>query len=157
MRTAPTSKQQSNPGVKQAVIVFMRPIPRQLERGQFHTNKLSTLPADTTLPIYKLSVPFFDKGTPEEWIKFRHGLQAVLKGQNVTQGPPSYTVAKTLLKGNMLMVFKQAEITHGNQTVLHFKLCLDDVAKHVFPRKSGQTQKHCMQRNIHYNKGTTVK
>eukprot|EP00957_Ditylum_brightwellii_P043407 3291177-Ditylum_brightwellii.AAC.1 len=60
-------------------------------------------------------------------------LQAVLKGQNVMQGPPNYAVAKTLLKGDMLTVFEQAEITHGNKTVMNFKLCLDDVAKHVFP------------------------
>eukprot|EP00957_Ditylum_brightwellii_P179075 13641383-Ditylum_brightwellii.AAC.1 len=33
-------------------------------------------------PIYKLSVPFFDNGTPKELIKFQHELQAVLKGQN---------------------------------------------------------------------------
>eukprot|EP00957_Ditylum_brightwellii_P159233 12119339-Ditylum_brightwellii.AAC.1 len=64
-----------------------------------------------TSPIYKLSIPFFNEGTPEEWIQFRRGLQAVLKGQNVTQAPPSYTVAKTLLKGNTLTVFKQTE-TH---------------------------------------------
>eukprot|EP00957_Ditylum_brightwellii_P186869 14230174-Ditylum_brightwellii.AAC.1 len=84
MRTAPTTKQQSNPDVKRAVIAFTRPTPRQLERSQFHTYKLCTTPADTTSPTYELSVPFFDKGTPEEWIKFRRGLQAVLKGQNVT-------------------------------------------------------------------------
>eukprot|EP00957_Ditylum_brightwellii_P042967 3254382-Ditylum_brightwellii.AAC.1 len=70
--------------------------------------KLRTTPADTDSPTYELSVPFFDKGSPKEWIKFRHGLQAVLKGQNVTQGPASYTVAKTLLKGDALTVFKQA-------------------------------------------------
>eukprot|EP00957_Ditylum_brightwellii_P010048 758217-Ditylum_brightwellii.AAC.1 len=68
MRTAPTSTQQSNPGVKRTVIVFPRPAPRQLECGQFHTYKLCTTPADVTSPIYELSVPFFDKGTPEEWI-----------------------------------------------------------------------------------------
>eukprot|EP00957_Ditylum_brightwellii_P036349 2752248-Ditylum_brightwellii.AAC.1 len=62
--------------------------------------KLRTTPEDATSPIYKLSVPFFDKGTPEEWIKLWCRLQVVLKGQNVTQGPPSYAVAKTLLKGN---------------------------------------------------------
>eukprot|EP00957_Ditylum_brightwellii_P114634 8741997-Ditylum_brightwellii.AAC.1 len=67
---APTSKQQSNPDVKRAVIVFPRPPPRQLERGQFHTYKLRTTPADATSPIYKLSVPFFGERTPEEWIKF---------------------------------------------------------------------------------------
>eukprot|EP00957_Ditylum_brightwellii_P064908 4924331-Ditylum_brightwellii.AAC.1 len=103
MRTAPTSKQQSNPNVKQAAIAFTRPTPRQLKRGQFRTYKLRTTPADTTTPTYKLSIPFFDEGTPEEWIKFWCGLQAVLKEQNITQGPPSYAVAKTLLKGDALM------------------------------------------------------
>eukprot|EP00957_Ditylum_brightwellii_P075623 5747327-Ditylum_brightwellii.AAC.1 len=97
MKTAPPSMQ-SNPDMKQAVTAFQQPQARQLECGQYHTYKLCTTPADTTLPIYKLSVPFFDKGTPEEWIKFRHRLHAVLKGQNVMQGPPSYAVAKTLLK-----------------------------------------------------------
>eukprot|EP00957_Ditylum_brightwellii_P207490 15353220-Ditylum_brightwellii.AAC.1 len=90
MRTAPTTKQNSNPDVKRAVILFMRPTPRNLERGQFHMYKLRTTPAVTDSPTYKLSVPFFDEGSSEEWIKFQRGLQAVLKGQNVTQGPASY-------------------------------------------------------------------
>eukprot|EP00957_Ditylum_brightwellii_P176352 13428397-Ditylum_brightwellii.AAC.1 len=65
MQTAPTSTQQNNPNVKQAVIAFSRPTPRQLERKQFHTYKLCTTPTDATSPIYELSIPFFDKGTPE--------------------------------------------------------------------------------------------
>eukprot|EP00957_Ditylum_brightwellii_P023577 1779586-Ditylum_brightwellii.AAC.1 len=68
MKTAPSSKQ-SNPNVKQGVIAFQQPPTRQLEHGQYHTYKLRTTPAEATLPIYELSVPFFDKGTPEEWIK----------------------------------------------------------------------------------------
>eukprot|EP00957_Ditylum_brightwellii_P052948 4014320-Ditylum_brightwellii.AAC.1 len=87
MRTVPTTSKRSNPEVKQAVILFPRPASRQVERGQFYTYKLRTIPADTTSPIYKLSVPFFDCGPPEKWIKFCRGLAAVLKGQNVTQGP----------------------------------------------------------------------
>eukprot|EP00957_Ditylum_brightwellii_P106307 8110419-Ditylum_brightwellii.AAC.1 len=71
MRTVPTSTKQSNPDVKQAIILFPRTAPRQLERGQFHTYKLRTTPVDAISPINKLSVPFFDKGTPEEWIKFQ--------------------------------------------------------------------------------------
>eukprot|EP00957_Ditylum_brightwellii_P093035 7084002-Ditylum_brightwellii.AAC.1 len=90
MRMVPTSKQQSNHDVKQMVISFMRPTLRQFERGQFHTYELCTTPADATLPTYELSIPFFDKGTPKEWVKFWHRLQAVLKGQNVMQGPSSY-------------------------------------------------------------------
>eukprot|EP00957_Ditylum_brightwellii_P079477 6044064-Ditylum_brightwellii.AAC.1 len=61
---------------------FQRPQARQLERGQYHTYKLHTTPADATSPIYKFS------------------------------GPPSYAVAKTLLKGDALTVFEQAEINH---------------------------------------------
>eukprot|EP00957_Ditylum_brightwellii_P111004 8465712-Ditylum_brightwellii.AAC.1 len=114
MRMVPTAKQQSNPDVKQAVIAFTRPTPRQLEHGQFNTYKLCTTPADANSPTYELSTPFFDEGVPEEWTKFWRRLQAVLKGQNVMQAPPSYIVAKTLLKGNVLTVFKKAEITHGN-------------------------------------------
>eukprot|EP00957_Ditylum_brightwellii_P106813 8149008-Ditylum_brightwellii.AAC.1 len=62
-----------------------------------------------------------------------------------------------LLKGDALMVFKQANIAHGNQTVMNFELCLDNMAKHVFLEKAGQTQKRYMQRNIHYGRGITKK
>eukprot|EP00957_Ditylum_brightwellii_P187292 14264298-Ditylum_brightwellii.AAC.1 len=98
MKTVPMANKRSNLDVKRMTILFPRPEPRNLERGQFHTFKLCTTSADTTLPVYKLFVPFFDEGTPEEWIKFRCGLAAVLNGQNVTLGPASYAVAKTLLK-----------------------------------------------------------
>mmetsp|Transcript_13841 Transcript_13841/g.20446 ORF Transcript_13841/g.20446 Transcript_13841/m.20446 type:complete len:188 (-) Transcript_13841:110-673(-) len=56
-----------------------------------------------------------------------------------------------------LMVFEQAEINHCNQTVPHFKLCLDDVAEHTFPKKAGQAQKRYMRRNLRLVKGMTVK
>eukprot|EP00957_Ditylum_brightwellii_P042614 3226898-Ditylum_brightwellii.AAC.1 len=110
MKTATTTPKSSNLDVKRAIIQFPRPDPRNLEKGQYHTYKLRTTPADPTSPVYKLSAPFFDEGTPEEWIKFRCGLLVVLKGQNVTQEPASYAVANTLLKGDALTVFEQAEI-----------------------------------------------
>eukprot|EP00957_Ditylum_brightwellii_P090056 6858387-Ditylum_brightwellii.AAC.1 len=40
MRTIPTISKQSNLDVERAVILFPRPAPRQLKRGQFHTYKL---------------------------------------------------------------------------------------------------------------------
>jgi hypothetical protein len=157
MKIAPIATKSSNPDVKRAIILFQRPAPRNLEKGQYHTYKLRTTPADPTSPVYKLAVPFFDEGTPEEWIKFRHGLLAVLKGQNVTQGPASYAVAKTLLKGDALTVFEQAEIARGNQTVPHYNKCLDDVAEYVFTEKVGQIQKRYMRRNLRFTKNLTVK
>eukprot|EP00957_Ditylum_brightwellii_P181408 13818543-Ditylum_brightwellii.AAC.1 len=68
MKTAPTAPKSSNPDVKQAIIPFLRPDPRNLEKGQYHTYKLCTTPTDLTSPVYELSIPFFDEGTPEEWI-----------------------------------------------------------------------------------------
>eukprot|EP00957_Ditylum_brightwellii_P105972 8083594-Ditylum_brightwellii.AAC.1 len=70
MKTAPIATKSSNPDVKRAIILFPRPDPRNLEKGQYHTYKLCTTPADPTSPNYELAVPFFDEGTPEEWIKF---------------------------------------------------------------------------------------
>eukprot|EP00957_Ditylum_brightwellii_P059632 4526685-Ditylum_brightwellii.AAC.1 len=157
MKTVPTANKRTNLDVKQAISLFPRPEPRNIERGQFHTYKLHTTPADATLPVYKLSVPFFDEGTPEELIKFRCGLAAVLKGQNVTQGPASYATAKMLLKGDALTMFEQVEIAQGNQTVPHFNKCLDDVSEHVFPEKAGQIQKRYMWRNLRFTKDLTMK
>ena len=157
MRTVPIKPGRPSKDMKRAIIPFKRADPKPLERGQFHTYKLRTTPADPTSPTYELSIPFFEEGSPEEWILFRRGLTAVLKGQNITSGPPSYAVAKTLLRGDALAVFEQAETTHGTQTMPNYEKCLDDVAEHVFPEKAGQIQKRYMRRNIHFSKEYTVK
>eukprot|EP00957_Ditylum_brightwellii_P209267 15361042-Ditylum_brightwellii.AAC.1 len=73
------------------------------------------------------------------------------------QGPPSYAVAKTLLKGITLTLFEQAEIDQSTESVPHFKLCLDNAAEHMFPEKAGQTQNHYMQMNLWLAGGMTVK
>eukprot|EP00957_Ditylum_brightwellii_P095805 7299475-Ditylum_brightwellii.AAC.1 len=62
---APSTKRTSNPDVKQAVIALTRPTPKTLERGQYHTYKLCTTPADTDSPTYKLSIPFLTKERPK--------------------------------------------------------------------------------------------
>eukprot|EP00957_Ditylum_brightwellii_P012505 945185-Ditylum_brightwellii.AAC.1 len=65
MKTAPMANKRSNPDVKQAIIPFPRPEPMNLEKGQYHTYKIHTTPADTTSLIYKLSGPFFDGAVPD--------------------------------------------------------------------------------------------
>eukprot|EP00957_Ditylum_brightwellii_P199180 15183251-Ditylum_brightwellii.AAC.1 len=89
---------QSNPDAKHAVIAFQQPQARQLEHGQYHTYMLHTTPADATLTIYKLSVPFFDDRTLEEWIKFWCGLQAVLKGQTLGRDLQATQLPRPFLK-----------------------------------------------------------
>eukprot|EP00957_Ditylum_brightwellii_P110797 8450599-Ditylum_brightwellii.AAC.1 len=68
MRTAPSTKRATNPDAKQAVIALTRPTLKTLEYSQYHTYRLRTTPADTDSPTYELVIPFFDKGTPKEWI-----------------------------------------------------------------------------------------
>eukprot|EP00957_Ditylum_brightwellii_P149852 11412545-Ditylum_brightwellii.AAC.1 len=74
MRAVPTKPGRGNKDVNRSIIPFKRADPKPLKRGQFHTYKLLTTPADATSPLYELSVPFFKSGTPEEWILFRRGL-----------------------------------------------------------------------------------
>eukprot|EP00957_Ditylum_brightwellii_P034244 2596828-Ditylum_brightwellii.AAC.1 len=127
---------QHNPNIKRAVIAFQQPQARQLKRGQYHTYKLCTTPANATSPIYKLSVPFFDNRTPKEWIKFQHRLHAVLKGQNNTQGPPKLRSCQDTSQGQ----------------------CINSLqTEHMFPEKAGQTQKHYMCRNLWLVGEMTVK
>eukprot|EP00957_Ditylum_brightwellii_P196840 14997538-Ditylum_brightwellii.AAC.1 len=71
MRTVPMKPGCYNMDVRRSIILFQRATPKPLERGQFHTYKLCTTPADMMSPLYELSVPFFESGTPEEWILFR--------------------------------------------------------------------------------------
>eukprot|EP00957_Ditylum_brightwellii_P011769 888173-Ditylum_brightwellii.AAC.1 len=68
MRAVPTKPGRPSKDMKRAIISFKRADPKPLERGQFPTYKLRTTPADPMLPIYKLSLPFFEEGSPEEWI-----------------------------------------------------------------------------------------
>eukprot|EP00957_Ditylum_brightwellii_P189747 14443976-Ditylum_brightwellii.AAC.1 len=71
MRMVPTKLRRGNRDVKRLIILFQRPAPKLLECGQFHAYNLCTTPSDATSPLYKLSVSFFNCGTPEEWILFR--------------------------------------------------------------------------------------
>eukprot|EP00957_Ditylum_brightwellii_P061655 4678282-Ditylum_brightwellii.AAC.1 len=56
MRMATTIKQQSNPDVKQVVIVFTRPTPRQLKCSHFHM--ISYAPHPQTQPHPPTSSPY---------------------------------------------------------------------------------------------------
>ena len=102
-------------------------------------------------------VPFFDSGSAEQWINLQKNLKAVLKGQNVTSGPAKYAVAKTLLKGDALTVFKASETSYSTVTLVNFERCLDDVTAHVFPEKVVHTQKRYMHHSLLLSKGKAVK
>ena len=127
-------------------ISFARTSFKKYEGGYFQTYKLCMIPGDSVSPIYKLSVPFFTFRTPEEWICFRKNVSSLFLGQDVITGPTLYDISIILLQGDKLTVFEAAVTANGAQTTANFKLCMDDVTKHVFPVKACQTQKCYMHR-----------
>ena len=57
-----------------------------------------------------MSVCYFDKGTPEEWVMFQKALSKVLVGQNITTGPPTYGMARHLMEGAALSKFDESSL-----------------------------------------------
>ena len=118
--------------------------------------KLRTSPKSADSSVYNLTVPLFDSGPEEQWIRFLKKVEAVLRGQNVTSEPAKYAVTKTLLKGDALTVFEAAETSYGKVTIFYLEKCSDNVTMHVLPEKAVHTQKCYIRRNLHLKKGQAV-
>ena len=122
---------------------------RSLSKGEYLAYKLRNDPADDTSPTYELTVPYFSTGTCEEWLKFRANVDKILQGQHVTTGPAKFLVARRLLTGDALSVFNLALDELGaNETNNSYELCMDALARHVFPKRASQLQKRYMRRFV---------
>jgi hypothetical protein len=54
---------------------------------------------------------------------FQKNLAKVLIGQDITTGPPTYGMARGLLKGVALSKFDESALAHGAATMLHYEDC----------------------------------
>ena len=140
--------QETTAGAIVPAIPFEREPVKAPVKGEYHTYKLRTQPTDSSSPVYDLSVPVFDHGTPEVWLRFVKNLKSVFTGQNITSGPTQYALARCLLKGDALAVFEAAATAHGTETLVNFKKCLQDLTAHVFPEQALQVQKRYMRRYV---------
>jgi len=70
----------------------------------------------------------------EELFKLVQNLQQVCQGQNVTDGPNNYAVMHCVLQGDVLAASNCAAAQHGNETMANFKLAVQDLVSHMFPR-----------------------
>jgi hypothetical protein len=131
---------------------------RSLTKGEYLAYKLRNDPADDSSPTYELTVPYFSTGTCEEWIKFRANVDKVLQGQHVTTGPAKFLVARRLLTGDALSVFNAALDELGtSETNNSYELCMDALARHVFPKRASQLQKRYMRRFVRKPASITTK
>ena len=91
--------------------------------------------------MYEIQVAHFESGTPEEWLKFMSNIDQVFTGQDVTTGPPQYSIVRSLLKGDTLTVFNTNAATLRSESVSNLKDCLTALTTHIFPVSALQIQK----------------
>eukprot|EP00957_Ditylum_brightwellii_P161000 12257132-Ditylum_brightwellii.AAC.1 len=66
----------------------------------------------------------------------------VIKGQDIQDRDAAYSLAKSLLKGDALQVFKNKEASQEIKDSLVFTKYLAAVTEHIFPKKAYKTQKN---------------
>ena len=118
------------------------------EKHQVQTFKCRVDPTDDKSLQYDIAVPFFDEGTPEEWIYFQRCLERTFSGQGDTTGPQQYKKVRMLLQGEALTAFEAYVSTVANhlETLTSLKDALSAVTGSVFPKKASQIQKRFLRR-----------
>jgi len=152
-----TSNTNAKTGFLPPPIPLERPEPKELEKGEYLTLKLRSVPDNDNSPEYELTVPYFRSGTTEEWFKFVSALRKVIDGQNLTQGPARYAMARRLLVGDALAQFNNVAGDLGNETVAHFDDCIRSCTTYVLPKHALQTQKRFMRRILRKPKDMKVR
>ena len=148
---------------------------KTLQKDDYLTMKLRSIPNKSTSPVYELNVPYFKAdGTPEEWLKFLRNFKKVIVGQDLTTGVTQFAMARRLLMGETLAQFnKKAKdlleeavkdaaegdvITEADvETVANLQLCFQAVTVTVLPHKALQTQKRYMRRVLRKPQGMKIR
>ena len=157
--TIPKRPSKTPAGFAPPPIPLERPEAKELEKDDYVSLKLKTVPRSSTSAEYSLNVPYFRSGTPEEWLKFMTNMERVFIGQNLSTGAHKFSMARRLLVGESLSHFeKKAEsfvtvqgegenqVETCNETQENFDKCIQAVTMTVFPKKSLMTQKRYMRR-----------
>ena len=122
-------------------IGLIRPTPREVGKSEQITFSLRAVPTKTKSPTYALSIPFFDTGTCEEWILTKQAIIQACEGQNLTDAPEQYTLARRVLKADALAAFNAKAKELKDETLDNFVACLQGVTEHVFPEHALKYEK----------------
>ena len=123
-----------------------RPEKKELAKDQQLTFKLRANPPQANSPTYDTTVPFYNTGTCEEWLTTLRAILRVAEGQNMTNGPARFALARRILQGDALSAFETAAATHNAETVDTCLESLQSVTAHVFPTDALTQQKRYMRR-----------
>lgn len=84
-------------------IELVRPPNPKYTKDQIQIFKCRVDPKEESSVQCNIVVPYFDAGTPEQWIYFQQCLKRVLTSQGDTKGPQQYKKTRMLLKGEALV------------------------------------------------------
>ena len=106
MKVANNNGKTTNRKVIVPPIPLEQPDSKEMKKGTFITIELKSMPAAKNSQVYKREVPYFEQGTPEEFIDWLTGLEAVIIGQNINTTDMKIQMARRLLKGDALRVYE---------------------------------------------------
>ena len=89
-------------------------------------------------------MPYFKRGTCEQFLEFMDKVQAVIVGQNMTTRPQKVAFMRTVLKGDEYTYFNQYFTTVGNEDNVMFILGVQALTSHIFPQHALRMQKRYM-------------
>ena len=104
----PRKQQATRRVVDTPPIPLDRQVKKRLVRSQYITLKLRSNPTKDASQTYNLILPYYNSASPEEWLIFCTDLNKAIIGQNISQGPTRYTMARQVLQGDALASFDAA-------------------------------------------------
>ena len=141
----------SDTGFAPPPILFERAAVKDMEKDQYLSLKLKSVPGRATNSEDTLNVPYFQSSAVEQWIKFCQNLDCVFVGQSLSAGPNRFLMARRRLARDSLAHFDKTAATlvdaEGNpeESLDNFKLAMRAVTETILNKKALLTQKQYMR------------
>eukprot|EP00957_Ditylum_brightwellii_P022270 1680936-Ditylum_brightwellii.AAC.1 len=74
----------------QPIPFYVKDNSKKLSPSDYQTYKLCTNSKDEKSAVYNLVVPYYEVGTPEEWLQFVDAITQAIKGQDIQDGDAAY-------------------------------------------------------------------
>ena len=130
------------------IINLERPLEKVLKKGEYKAIKCHNTSGDNDSGSYEINLPYYGRGTPEEWFVWEDNLLKALDGQSINTGPLWYTFIEYLPTGDAKATFYHAALDIGIYTVDNFNKVLAEITKHTFPAYSFCEQKRYLRSHL---------
>ena len=81
------------------IVILERPLEMILRKGESIAIKCHNNFGDNDNGFYKINLPFYGGGSPEEWLMWKYKLLKALNDQSISKGSQMYTFTERLSTG----------------------------------------------------------